>query len=138
MLVSTPFWYHAPAMSVEALWSIEFLALAWKPNPAEYTHEDMATEGAGVVVLETNRVLGGDTSYTYVGDYEVKNKRLTAQVRVRRYTTSIPQSVFGELDDFVVTLEGNVDDSQMSLSGRSPQAPGQWLIARLIRRAELP
>ncbi len=92
----------------------------------------------GVVVLETNRILGGDTSYTYVGDYEVKNKRLTAQVRVRRYTTYIPQSVFGELDDFVVTLEGNVDDSQMSLSGRSPQAPGQWLIARLIRRAELP
>lgn len=122
-------------MSLEALWSIEFWALPHKPDPVP---ADVTAQGAGVVVLETSRVFGGDTSYMYVGDYEVQNKKVTARVKVSRYSPYVPRSVFGPLDEFEVTLTGDVNDSEMWLMGQSPQATGQWLATRLIRRAELP
>jgi hypothetical protein len=42
-------------------------------------------EAAGVVVLETNRLFGGDSSYYYTGSYVGKNGRLTARVEVKHY-----------------------------------------------------
>lgn len=56
-----------------------------------YAHQNGQAEprtlalGAGVVVPETNRVFGGDSSYYYTGTFQVRNGEVTAQVRVRHY-----------------------------------------------------
>lgn len=48
-------------LGVEAFWIVEF----------EVVHTQWA--GAGVVVLETNRVYGGDGHYYYKGSYQTQN-----------------------------------------------------------------
>jgi hypothetical protein len=130
-------------VSVEALWSIEFWA-SFDTNAMERgewgavkaTHAK--GRGSGVVVLDAERVRGGDYSYTYVGDYKVTGDQITVQMRVRRYRAHAPHSVFSDLDDFSVTLAGPVGDSEMRLFGESPQVPGQQLLVHFIRQAELP
>lgn len=45
---------------IEALWSAEFTS-------------NVGNFGAGVAVLETDRILGGDSQYYYVGNYQIVN-----------------------------------------------------------------
>ena len=52
-------------MSVEALYSVEFVS-------------NQRIVGTGVAVLETQRILGGDSQYTYVGEYKVENGAFSA------------------------------------------------------------
>jgi hypothetical protein len=47
-------------MNLEALWTAEFIA-------EEGT-------GAGVVIFETGRILGDDSSYYYLGRFEVSSR----------------------------------------------------------------
>lgn len=53
---------------LEALWSVEFLSTA-------------QGYGAGVIVLESSRVFGGDSTYFYIGSYELTHDILTAEVK---------------------------------------------------------
>ena len=64
---------------LEALWSVRLKSAV--PGAAGYSQ----FEAAGVVVLETNRLFGGDSSYYYTGSYVGKNGRLTARVEVKHY-----------------------------------------------------
>lgn len=71
-------------MSVEAMWMVEFAA-----HPGgEYNL------GAGTVVLEANRLFGGDSSMYYIGKYTVSRPNIEFVVSVNRYNAALP-SVFG-------------------------------------------
>jgi len=53
---------------IEALYGVEFVS-------------NMDNGGYGVAVLETGRIFGGDSSFVFVGKYEVKNRILHANVK---------------------------------------------------------
>lgn len=109
---------------VEALWSVEFIS----------TQGDM---GAGVIVLETRRIFGGDSRYFYVGSYEVKNQELEAEIEVTHYSGE-PYSIFGPEKNFRIKITGEIGKDVMMGQGHRVDNPQLKLDVRLIRRAELP
>lgn len=112
---------------IEAMYGIEFVSNVTVNNG-----------GYGVVVLETGRVLGGDSSFTYIGSYEAKNGRVTAKVKCNNDRKLLP-SVFGNFDVFTLQLEGNVGDfKELVLQGHMVEHPNMKIGIKLTRRAELP
>ena len=108
---------------LEALWSVQF-----KTN-ANYA-------GSGIAVFETGRVLGGDATYYYVGNYKVKDNVVTANIKVTHYAGPL-DNVFGPLKEVNLTVSGEIGHDSFVVSGTAKEAPGTIFI-RLTRRAELP
>src|SRR5947209_6571635 len=95
-------------MSFEGLWWFQTTSVQ---NP-------QAFQGGGVVVLETGRVLGGDSVYSYVGNFAVDAGVITATVRVRQYNPHVvAENVFGMVGpvDYMVTLTGIRDPNDPHL-----------------------
>lgn len=111
-------------MTIEALWSAQF-------------GSDQQLYGAGVMVLETNRVLGGDGQYFYVGEYMVSGGQIHTTIHVTHYA-GMAESIFGLRDQFNVRLTGKVSDQSLSLNGELVEDPDIKMRAILTRRAELP
>lgn len=110
---------------IEALWSVEFGTNSFRA-------------GAGVVVIETCKALGGDGQYFYVGKCEVDATGTAhAEITVTHYSGQ-PNSVFGPLKKFTVQLSGKADPKVMELHGHLVESPNQKISAFLTRRAELP
>lgn len=59
-------------MSIEAMWTAKF-------------QSNMGASGAGIIVLETQRIFGGDSWHYYVGNYRADNGNFSAQLTVTRY-----------------------------------------------------
>lgn len=111
---------------VEALWSVQF------GTPDHHF-------GAGVIVLETGRVLGGDSRYTYVGSYNVNEGVLTATIHCRKYSDLVThESVFGDINEFDMVLTGDAHTQRMVLEGHLGNSPSQAMVLEAVRRAELP
>lgn len=111
-------------MSIEAFYRIEFEA------------EGM---GGGVVVLKKGRILGGDSSFTYIGKYELEGEVVSAEVKCKNDGRSL-NSVFADNEiEFTLYLEGTVDDYEsFVLEGHKSKDQSQGIRIRLNRRAELP
>jgi len=109
--------------SVEALYGIEFVSLS--------------DSGYGVVILETNRIFGGDSSFVYIGDYEVKNGKVYADVKCTNDRKTLP-SIFGDINEFNLHLEGDLGDKEIILYGQMIENPEQKIGVKLTRRSELP
>ena len=109
---------------IEALWSVEFIS-------------DMDVIGAGVIVLETERILGGDSKYFYVGNYEVRHQELEAEIEVTHYSGE-PYSIFGPEVNFRVKITGEIGTDVMEGQGHRVDNPQRKFGVRLTRRAELP
>ena len=65
-------------MSIEALWIARFTDTSMPQLIPGFSN-------AGVVVLESGRLFGGDAQYYYVGHYELKDKTITAKVRATHF-----------------------------------------------------
>ncbi|HLI12817.1 MAG TPA: GrlR family regulatory protein [Alphaproteobacteria bacterium] len=92
----------------------------------------------GVVVLETNRIFGGDSGYYYLGSFTPNGSSISAELRVVRHNLNIP-SVWGDnAQEFSIRLEGvrhgGVIEGRMVRADR----PGIQLPVRLTRKADLP
>ena len=109
---------------LEALWSVEFSS-------------NVQGVGAGVAVLETGRVLGGDSQYFYVGSYKVHNDQIQAQLTVTHYAGA-PSSIFGTAKQFTLQLTGAPARDRFELHGHVLESPNLKITIRLTRRAELP
>jgi hypothetical protein len=111
---------------LEALWSVKFRAA----GTGDFGH--------GVVVLETGRVLGGDSEYMYVGSYRVgEGGRFLARLEVKHYG-QFPISIFGPVKQFVLDVSGVPARDQFSAQGVMVGRPDLRLELELTRRAELP
>lgn len=112
---------------IEALWSVEFLS-------------NMGSHGMGVVVIETGRVLGGDSAFLYVGDVQVENgKTVHANIKVTKYNFKTDmESVFGPLKEFTLKVQGPLHDTQIVFAGHVAERPDMRIQVRAVRRAELP
>jgi hypothetical protein len=74
---------------------------------------------SGVVTLtEDGQVLGGDSSFTYIGTYTQSGNSLTAAMHVKRYSTDIP-GVLG-MDEFDMNLTGVLQGSTIVVQGAVP------------------
>ncbi|WP_430433299.1 hypothetical protein [Methyloversatilis sp.] len=111
-------------MSIEALYGIEFAS-------------NMNDGGYGVVVLETGRVLGGDSSFVFVGSYTVNNGTVIANVKCTNDRKTL-LSVFGDINEFNLHLEGKPDEKEFILQGHMIENPTMRIGIKLTRRAELP
>ncbi|MGA8864093.1 MAG: GrlR family regulatory protein [Gallionella sp.] len=110
---------------LEALWSVDFKS-------------SFGMHGNGVVVFETGRLFGGDSTMIYVGSYKVEHGIIHAEIEVRKYT-NVPGmvSVVG-LDTFNLTVNGPLGQHELLLSGHVVEDPSRKITIKAIRRAELP
>jgi hypothetical protein len=91
----------------------------------------------GVVVLETNRVFGGDSGYYYVGNYEVTGDKIGGSLRVVRHNPAWP-NVFGDsATSFDVTFHGSISGDIISGWMDRKDAAGH-LPVQLTKKAALP
>ncbi len=109
---------------LEALWSVEFVS-------------NSGVVGAGVVIFESSRIFGGDSQYYYVGNYKVKDSKVSARIVVEHYSGN-PSSVFGTRKNFTILVEGDVGEKVMEVHGQIEDEPESQISIRLTRRAELP
>ena len=110
---------------LEALWSVEF-------------QSSYGMHGNGVVVFETGRVFGGDSSMIYVGSYKVENGTIHSDINVKKYA-NVPGmvSVVG-FEDFNLKVTGKVNGDKLALSGYVVEDASRKITINAIRRAELP
>jgi len=112
-------------MSVEALWTVEFIS-------------NLQVFGSGVAVLETGRIFGGDAKYYYLGEYNVDpNGLVNATVRVTHFAGE-PYSIFGNVKTFSLLLSGKVNVPEMELSGFVAGSPQLRIALRMTKREDLP
>lgn len=108
----------------EGLWSVKF-----KTNSHSF--------GEGVIVLDNGQVLGGDSSYTYVGMADVNNGVVSATVEVKRYNAHL-HGIFGSIPKYTLKLTGNVADEHLNLNATMVEHPQHKMVAELVWRAPLP
>jgi len=101
---------------IEALYGVEF-------------ESNMNDAGYGVVVLETERILGGDSSFVFVGNYKLENGIIKAEVKCTK---------FGDIDEFTLSLSGKPQRNEFILQGYMIENPAMKIGIKLTRRAELP
>ncbi len=109
---------------LEAMYGIEF-------------ESNLNIAGYGVVILETGRILGGDSSFAYVGNYEVKNENIHVTVKCTNDRESL-QSIFGDIKEFNLVLDGKPEHDGFVLQGHMVEKPEMQIALKLTRRAELP
>ena len=89
---------------VDGLWTVEFSS-------------SLGLAGKGVLVIEDNRLLGGDAGYYYHGTFNLEKGNFTGELTITRYDkTSI--SVFGNRDKFSFGFTGKLlqDDFEIKAS----------------------
>jgi hypothetical protein len=115
-------------MSIEALWYVNF-------------GSNQEAFGAGVAVFETGRIFGGDSSFYYKGNYEIKNSTITAEVFVKKHSEGL-DSIFENLSEFNIVLEGPLEGSlngnKFILAGYLKEDPAQKLASSFVRLDDLP
>jgi T3SS negative regulator,GrlR len=111
---------------LEALWSVEFVS-------------NQPMIGSGVAVIETGRVLGGDSSFMYVGTIEIKDGQAHLKIKCTRYSNVFNmQSVLGPYNEFTILVSGPINRDVMTLQGKMIEDPSKQIVIKATRRQELP
>ena len=113
---------------IEALYVVEFADIL-APG---------TMRNGGVAVLETNRVLGGDSGYYYIGNYTIKDNQIDADVRIVKHNPAWG-NVFGDAAiSFTVKMRGTVVNGIMQGTMERTDRPGMRLPVRLTWKEDLP
>jgi hypothetical protein len=90
-------------------------------------------DGAGIVEFGPNGELsGGDTTFSYIGNWEQDGERFKAAISARRVAPG-PPGVFG-MDEIDIIVAGHSDGGgSASCTGFAKQSPGLRLEVILIR-----
>ncbi|MEO6841714.1 MAG: GrlR family regulatory protein [Bradyrhizobium sp.] len=90
-------------------------------------------EGAGVVEFSPDgKLSGGDTTFSYIGNWTQEGVRFKAAIFARRMAPG-PPGVFG-MDEIDITLAGHSNgDASTSCTGFAMQSPALKLEVTLIR-----
>ena len=110
---------------VEALYGIKFIS-------------NLDNVGYGMVVLETERILGEDSSFIFIGNYEMKNNKLLATVKCKNDRKILTSVFFGDIDEYTLKLEGTPAHDNFILHGTMIENTSFKVDVELSRRAELP
>jgi hypothetical protein len=96
------------------------------------THGEV--EGAGVVLMRGGKLLGGDNSYKYVGNYVECEGEMKVTVRADRFAPGI--SVFGDFDKLELTFIATIIDNGVKFTGTLVDSLDQKLEVVLERQPE--
>ena len=78
--------------------------------------------GRGVLVLNENRLLGGDDGYYYSGTLNITGNSINATIEVIRYDEN-SISVFGDISHFQLNINGAIDEYQFRAIGTIADMP---------------
>ena len=93
--------------------------------------------GAGVIVFETGRLFGGDSSFYFLGTYTVENGFLSGEVEVTRHA-ELSQFIFPRFDSGTIKLSGPMTEPHMTLTGHLAPDTRQHIAVICTRRTDLP
>lgn len=110
-------------MKIDGLWTIDFIST-------------LHLVGSGVAVLNDKRLLGGDEGYYYSGRYDTDNGQFSGTIHVTRYNPK-SLSVFGDIGQYTLKLEGKVQDRQMEGTATMVSAPDRKLRIVGTKKEEL-
>ena len=91
--------------------------------------------GGGVAVFRDGKVLGGDATYFYVGEYNLKGKRFEAKLRSSPFIKGA-ESVFKTVGrDLTLVIAGSVIDQDHAIGQGYPEGMESLSFAvKLTRR----
>ncbi len=110
-------------MNIDGLWTIDFIST-------------LHLVGSGVAVLNDKRILGGDEGYYYSGRYNTENGQFSGTIHVTRYNPK-SLSVFGDIGQYTLKLEGKVQDRQIEGTATMASAPDRKLRIVGTKKEEL-
>lgn len=87
-------------------------------------------EATGVIVIENDTVMGGDSGMYYAGLIKRQDDRIEVSLTVRRHNPT-SQSVFGDFDTFALSLTGRARGEAYEFEGRANAAPSLSFHAKL-------
>lgn len=108
---------------MEGLWTAEFGTTA-------------GMFGGGVAVFRNGRVMGGDGTYYYVGEYNLHGNTFEAKLRISPFIPGA-QSVFRTAGrDLTLELTGSlVGEGQATAQGSTAEIPGLKFGVKLTKRS---
>jgi hypothetical protein len=91
--------------------------------------------GGGVAIFRDGRILGGDGGYYYVGNYEIKDKAITATLTLTPFLRDYP-SVFTTVNEtLILRLSGTLlDEEHAIIQGHPEGKPDLRFGAKLAKR----
>ena len=92
-------------------------------------------QSSGVVHFVDGKVYGGDSGMYYFGRYEVKGNKIKIDLTVRQHNP-VSQSVFGDIEEFDLSLDGKTDSDPIVLNGRATRTPSLRFEATLTKVAD--
>jgi hypothetical protein len=110
---------------IEAMYGVEFTS-------------NLNNMGYGVVIFETGRIFGGDTSFVYIGRYEIQNGTIKATVKVNNDRMVMPSVLGDNLNEYTLHGEGVISRDEFTLEAYMEEHPEKKLTIKFTRRAELP
>ena len=88
-------------------------------------------EAGGVIMVDGDTVSGGDSAMYYRGRITSENGVIEVSLRVRQHDET-RMSVFGDYDDFKLTLTGRRTGEAYVFEGRADRAPSMRFEATLV------
>ncbi len=88
-------------------------------------------EAGGVIMVDGDTVSGGDSAMYYRGRITSENDVIEVSLRVRQHDET-RMSVFGDYDDFKLTLTGRRTGEAYVFEGRADRAPSMRFEATLV------
>lgn len=105
--------------TIEAIWLADF-------NSSLHNHD------TGIMVFDTKRCLGGNISFTFVGDYNITGKRFHAAIRIKKHNNA-GKTFYKE--DYILPLEGKYNDDSFEAIG-TPYGNNNIIITVKFTRLE--
>lgn len=105
-------------MLVDGLWTVEFAT--------------SLGQGSGVATFVDGNVLGGDSSYYYVGRYSASGSSIKARLTVMHYSGPM-SNVFGPLREIQLEIDGAFSGDLIMARGHIPTARHMQMSLRLKR-----
>ena len=123
--------------SIEALWAVYFGDADDNPNNPFSFLPGMSN--AGVAVIETTQVFGGDSQFFYLGSVKVTGTRVTAKITVTHFNGP-GMTAFGvnRTEPFDVEVDGSRDGNTISGEMWTSDQPKVRLKIMFQRLADLP
>jgi hypothetical protein len=115
--------------SVEGMYVVEFGDVALPVQ--QYRN-------GGVVVLETNRIFGGDSGYYYVGTFATKDGRIDATARIVKHDPNWTNAFGDASQSFNIKMSGTVTNGVIQGSMERLDGPGIRLPIRMTWKESLP
>jgi len=111
-------------VTVEALWSVEI-------------ERDRGWAPAGVVILKTGRILGGDSTFYYLGSFAEKDSTIRGTALINYYYGNAVTLWGDTATKFMLDMKGTISGNTITGTVRRDDT-GQTKKIRFTKHADLP